>query len=107
VVWVFCGAGLLFTGTLRTAALVLGSLLFVCALVLEVPKNAVDIGNISLRTTVFEPLALASLAWLLPGPGLMPRWLVRGSRYLVALSLIVFGVDHFLALGFIATLIPA
>jgi hypothetical protein len=84
----------------------LGGLLFVCAVVLDVPKNAANIGSISLRTTVFEPLALASLAWLLPGPGATPRLLARGNRYVLGLSLIVFGVDHFLALGFIATLIP-
>jgi hypothetical protein len=105
-IWASCGAGLLFAGTRRTAALALGSLLFLCTLVLEVPKNAANIGSISLRTIVFEPLALASLAWLLPGPGATPGWLARGSRYLLALSLIVFGADHFLALAFIATLIP-
>ncbi len=92
--------------TMRTAAMALGSLLFLCALVLEVPKNAANIGSISLRTVVFEPLALASLAWLLPGRGATPSLLARGSRYLLALSLIVFGVDHFLALAFIATLLP-
>jgi len=106
-VWVACGAGLLSKRTMPAAALVLGSLLFLCALVLDAPKNAVDIGNISLRTTVLEPLTLAGLAWLLPGPGATPRWLAGGSRYLVGLSLIVFGADHFLALAFIAGLIPA
>src|ERR1035437_237363 len=105
-IWMACGAGLLSKRTVRTAAMTLGALLFACAVVLDVPKNAANIGSISLRTTVFEPLALASLAWLLPGPGATPRLLARGSRYVLGLSLIVFGVDHFLALGFIATLIP-
>ncbi len=104
-IWVACGVGLLSRRMLRTAATTLGGLLFVCALVLDVPKNAVNIGSISLRTTAFEPLALASLAWLLPG-ALTPWLLERGSRFVVGLSLIVFGVDHFLALAFIATLIP-
>jgi uncharacterized membrane protein len=103
---VACGVALLSKRTVRTAALALGGLLFLCALILEVPKNAAHIGNISLRTTVFEPLALASLAWLLPGRGATPSFLARGSRYLLALSLIVFGMDHFLALPFIATLLP-
>jgi hypothetical protein len=85
----------------------LGGLLFLCALVLDVPKNAARIGSISLRTIVFETLVLASLAWLLPGRGATPSLLARGSRYLLSLSLIVFGVDHFLALAFIATLLPA
>jgi uncharacterized membrane protein len=105
-IWVACGLGLLSKRTVRTAAITLGGLLFLCALILEVPKNAANISNISLRTTVFEPLALASLAWLLPGRGATPTLLERLSRYLLALSLVVFGVDHFLALAFIATLLP-
>jgi len=59
-----------------------------------------------LRTTAFEPLALASLAWLLLGGEAKPRLLPQLSRYVLALSLILFGVDHFLALIFIANLIP-
>jgi len=102
-----CGAGLLSKRTLRGASMALGSLLFLCTLVLEVPKNAANIGSISLRTGVFEPLALACLAWLLPGREATPSWLTRSSRYLLALSLIVFGVDHFLALAPIGTLIPS
>jgi hypothetical protein len=105
-IWVACAAGLLSRRTLRTAAITLGGLLFVCALVLDVPKNAVNLGSISLRTTAFEPLALASLAWLLLGWDGNPRLLTRVSRYVLGLSLVVFGVDHFLALAFIANIIP-
>ncbi len=105
-VLVFCAAGILYTPAVRKAALTLGTLLFVCTLILDVPKNAVDIGSISLRTIVFEPLALACLAWLLPGPKQMPTWLSRLSHLLLGGSLIIFGVDHFLALIFIANLIP-
>ena len=106
-IWVACGAALLSRRMLRSAAIALGGLLLLCALLLDVPKYAVDLGSISLRTTAFEPLALAVLAWLLPGPGAIPGSLTRGSRYLLALCLIVSGVDHFLALAFIATLLPA
>ena len=106
-IWVACGVALLSKRMLRTAAITLGGLLLLCALLLDVPKYAVDLGSISLRTTAFEPLALASLAWLLPGPGAIPGSLIRGNRYLLAVCLIVFGADHFLALAFIATLLPA
>ncbi|MBV8866144.1 MAG: hypothetical protein JO210_12190 [Acidobacteriaceae bacterium] len=105
-IWVICGAGLLFERSVRPAAMVLGGLLFVCALIITVPRNAAHFGNISLRTVVFETFALASLAWLLRDRGMLPGLLACGSRYLIALSLIVFGVDHFLALAFIATLLP-
>src|SRR5262249_49443602 len=60
----------------------------------------------SLRTAVFEPLAMAALAWLLPGRKAVPPGLAHASRYLLAISLVVFGVDHFLALAPIGTLVP-
>jgi hypothetical protein len=101
-----CGVGLLFKRTVRTAAMALGSLLFLYTLVFEVPKYAALPGRMDLRTQVFEPLAIATLAWLLPGQDAIPNWPWRASRYLLAVSLIVFGVDHFLGLGFIRTLVP-
>ncbi len=103
---VACGVSLLFKRTVRTAAIALGSLLFLYTLVFEVPKYVALPGRMDLRTQVFEPLAIATLAWLLPGQGAIPSWLARTSRYLLAVSLIVFGVDHFLGLAFIATLVP-
>jgi hypothetical protein len=104
---VACGVGLLWNRTLRPSAITLGSLLFLSTLILEVPKNAAEPLNIALRTGVFEPAAMAALAWLMPNWATLPRWLVRFARYLLALSLIVFGVDHFLALRFIASLLPS
>lgn len=104
---IVCGVALLAIRAVRVAALTLGSLWFLCSLVLVVPTYAANAGSMALRTNVFEPLAIASLAWLLPGRGTTPKWLERGSRYLLALSLMVFGVDHFLALTPIGTLIPA
>src|SRR5271165_2122300 len=106
-VWVVCGAGVLLKNTLRIAALTLGSLLFVSTIIWEVPRYAPELGDMGLRTGVFEPLAMATLAWLLPGPGAIPKLLERASRYLLGLSLIVFGVDHFLGIKFIAGLIPS
>jgi hypothetical protein len=101
-----CGVGLLFKRSLRPAAMALGTLLFLYALLFEAPRYATNLRSISSRTTVFEPLAIAALAWLLPGPDSTPRWLALASRYLLAVSLIVFGVDHFLALAPIGTLVP-
>jgi uncharacterized membrane protein len=100
------GVGLLFKRTARAAAVALGTVLFLYALISEVPRYATNLRSISSRTGVFEPLAIAALAWLLPRPGATPSWLARESRYLLAVSLIVFGVDHFLALEPIGTLIP-
>jgi uncharacterized membrane protein len=105
-IWIACGVGMLIKNTLRTAAISLGALLSACTLILIVPKYAVALGNMSLRTVVFEPLTIACLALLLAVGAATQSWLARLSRYVIAVSLVVFGVDHFLALGFIANLIP-
>jgi hypothetical protein len=105
-IWIACAVGLLFERTVRRASVVLGTLLFLSTLVLEVPKYAANPGSMSWRTVVFEVLAIGTLAWLLPGPRATSSSLSQVSRYLLALSLIVFGVDHFLALAPIGTLIP-
>ncbi|MGH9617493.1 MAG: hypothetical protein ACRD28_12195, partial [Acidobacteriaceae bacterium] len=99
-------AGIHFKRTATAAAMVLGSLLFLCAVVLDAPKYAASIGDMGLRTVVFESLALVSLACLSPTWGRKPRVLALFSRTLFALCLIVFGIDHFLAIKFIASLIP-
>jgi len=101
-----CGVGLLFKRTVRTAAIALGGLLFLYSLIFEVPKYVAAPGSMTFRTQVFEPLAIATLAWLVPGEDAIPSWLGRASRYLLAVSFIVFGMDHFLALAPIGTLIP-
>jgi hypothetical protein len=103
---VTCGAGLLLKRIARPSALVLGSLFFLCALILDLPNYARDLGNMGLRTEVFEPLSLATLAWLSVGNLALPGWLTRGARYVLGISLVVFGVDHFIGIVFIATLIP-
>ena len=80
--------------------------MFLGAVVFNAPKNAPIPGSMGLRTLVFESLAIAALAWLLPARGQMPSLLERASCYLLAVSFIVFGVDHFLVLTPIGALIP-
>lgn len=105
VVIVFGGCLLLKRG-LRPAALTLGGLLFVCTVILDAPKYAVHLGSMGYRTIFLEPLGIAALAFLIPGRDAIPAALDRASRYILAVCLIVFGVDHFLALGFIGGLVP-
>jgi len=106
VILVICAVELLFKLSSFRSATLLGGLLFFCAVALDAPKNAADIGNIGLRTIVFQPLAIAALAWLLPGSRSISQWLRQTACYVLAIALIVFGIDHFLALHFIANLIP-
>jgi uncharacterized membrane protein YphA (DoxX/SURF4 family) len=104
-IWIVCGIGLLRAESARNCATILGSMLLVFALFLDAPRAAAHFASISLRTVVFEVIALASLAWMVTGRSSAPALFTAG-RYLFALSLIVFGVDHYLALAPIAALIP-
>jgi uncharacterized membrane protein len=97
------GVALVFPRTPRIAAIALGALLCMCSLVTQLLRNLYDPANVSFRTTVFEPLAIARLGWLLLGPNTIPAPVERAIRGLLATCLIVFGVDHFIALNSIAT----
>jgi uncharacterized membrane protein len=106
VVWIACGVGLLFRRSLRGAAFTFGTLYTLMALVVVLPFYVAHPGDMGLRTVVFEPLSLACIAFLWPAEPATPVWLARASRWLFAVAMIVFGVDHFLGLAFIASLIP-
>lgn len=94
----------------RTAALALGVVFLICVLA---HVNSIYVA----RTVSFEMLALGSSALMLAGTLTMHhdqvhRWssaistLTGSARYLFAASSIVFGIDHFLFLSFVASLIP-
>jgi len=106
LIFLFSGAGLLFPRVAKPSGIVLAGLLSCCALIIELPKYAIDLGNLSLRTTVLEPLSLASIALLLPRTRPLPNWLLGLARFLLCLALFVFGIDHFLGIAFIPRLIP-
>lgn len=86
----------------REAAASLGILLLLSVLILHVPKMAAHPLDLGLRTRGFEPLALSGAAFALSGG----RDVTIG-RYLFAISAVIFGVDHFLLLDFIAKLVPS
>lgn len=106
VLWIACGAGLLTQRWLRASAYTLGATYVAWTLAYVLPKYIASPGDMGLRTIVFEPLSLACIALLLPGPAATPRWLDISCRAVIAVAMIVFGVDHFLGLGFIASLLP-
>lgn len=98
VVWLACAAGILFERTQRVAYAALAIALVFCALIFDAPRNAAHLSSISLRTRLLEPLAIAGIAWMAAS--------LRGGRIIVALCLIVFGIDHFAVLTAVASLIP-
>jgi hypothetical protein len=105
-VWAACGIGLMFRMSRSVSAFLLGALYTMATLIIIVPRYVAKPGDMGLRTVVFEPLALASIACLLPGRETVPAWLGRVSRIVFAVAMLVFGVDHFLALRGIGTLVP-
>jgi uncharacterized membrane protein len=102
----------------RSVATVLGFLFFLFALYPELPRVIARPMDLSVRSVFFEALAISASALILagtltePGSGRRPwDWvadkLIASGPYLFAASLLVFGIDHFLILDFIASLVPA
>jgi uncharacterized membrane protein len=102
----------------RLTAILLGILFLLYVLFLELPQVIASLMNLSVRTVFFEALALAASALTLAGtlstPSSGSRWwdrvsdeLIAFGPYLFAAAAVVFGIDHFLVLDFIASLVPA
>lgn len=103
--WSAASISLFFSRLRNRAAMILALLLATPAVVWLLPVYLLHIEDIGLRTVFFEALSLAAVIWLAYGASspLSPHTV---SRYVIALSLVVFGADHFQALGFIASLLP-
>src|SRR5437868_4021383 len=102
---ILCGASLLFQRNVVVSSITLGVLMLLCGLAFDVPRRP-NLMSAEWRTNVLEPIAIASLAWLAPGLGGIPKWLHRMSRYLLAFALTVFGIAHFQVFTFIASMVP-
>jgi uncharacterized membrane protein YphA (DoxX/SURF4 family) len=101
----------------RLAATLLGVLLLLSVLILWISRVAASPLDLGLRTRGFETLAMCGAAFTLagglPAESLNRAWdsamnkLIGSGPYLFAASAVVFGIDHFLLLNFIASLVPA
>jgi uncharacterized membrane protein len=99
----------------RAGALLVGGILLGCDLILHLPRMVVLPRNWGLRGEVCEMLALSSAGFILAaaspradgGAGRWDRALVSFGRAGFGIAAVVFGVDHFLALDLIASLVPA
>jgi len=85
----------------RVSAMLLGFLLFLYFLLLYAPRLAANVHNPAPWTSGAEILALCGAAWVLAG---IPASV---GRYLFAITLTVFGVQHLLYARFVATLVPS
>jgi uncharacterized membrane protein len=120
--WVCVAAcGLIFTGGAilirkggRAAAVLLGSVLLALALLRDIPvQAAANSRSLGAWTSTFKALTLSGGAFVaaasLPRPG-SGRWdplFVSYGCFAIALTAAVFGLDHFLYVAFVASLVPA
>jgi len=100
----------------RFFAALLGLLFLLCMVFLHLQHFSDVIHNGRERTRALEPLSIAGAAFVLtgisPSSAVLSSWdkavahLSKLGRHIFALPMIIFGVQHFLYTGFIATLIP-
>ena len=101
----------------RLSATALGVLFLLCVVFLHALRASAVLHDGIARTRAFEPLALSGMAFVLAGIVALERGslgstvganrLISLGRILFALSLIVFGVQHFMYAPFIAFLVPS
>ena len=111
------GIAMLISGSARRATLIIGFFLLLLAIYPHLVSLLSDIHNPEPWTTIAETLALAGGAFIIAGdPTFFPSSksqgpefpkLRRTGRILFALSLLVFGIQHFMYADYIATLIPS
>ena len=107
------GAGIMAKKQLRCAAILAGMICLVRATIVYAPRIVADWRQPGPWTSGFELFALSGAAFVLAGSGrgqttsgAIDR-LLRSGRYLFAISLVVFGTQHFRYYLFIAGLVPA
>src|ERR1700676_3888967 len=101
----------------RYSSIFFGRLLLLSFLFLHSLHPSAILHNGTDRTRAFEGLTLSSIAFILAGilskygnssrPSAGANWLLILGRFLFAISMIIFGTQHFMYAAFIATLIPA
>jgi len=106
IAMIACGFLMVREPTAWLGAVSFAVLFLLSALIFGLPRVATHLGNIPLRTIFLQPLTLAALAWMLPAATLPNDWRMTVARYVIAISLIAYGIDHFLALSGISALVP-
>jgi uncharacterized membrane protein len=118
VILLAAGLSIVSNARVRLSASLLGILFVYHVLVLEGPLVIAKPMNLVSRTVFFETLAICASALTLAGTsrtenaalrrssGVLDHF-IRSCPYLFGVSAVVFGIDHFLVLPFIASLVPA
>ncbi len=113
-VLITAGVSIVIRKRAHVAAGALSILFLLCILLLHGPRLAAIVHHGSERTRAFETLAMFGgalmLAGILAAESRFQAWdraankFVKAGRFFLAISLLIFGVDHFMFATFIATL---
>jgi uncharacterized membrane protein len=109
--FIVCGVSIAMGTMARWAAMLLGGAVLLFALIRWVPDLVAHLHNPGPWTVIFELLAISGGAFVLAASLSSPdgAWsrLATVGRYMVAVSLVIFAVQHFMYADFVATLVPA
>jgi len=104
-IFIAAGLALLTTWRTLTVSLILGLLLLGSSALYLMHFNYVVYDGDG-RTLFLECLSLASTALILHGLSSGSRYSLMPGRLFFAIALVIFGIQHFLYVSFLATLIP-
>jgi uncharacterized membrane protein len=114
---VAAGASIVANKGARFAATLLGLMWSLCVLVLHVPRLAANPHNGSMWAGAFEVVAIGGAAFILAGTlavedphlhktGALSKT-IAPARYAFAISLLVFGIQHFIYYEYVSSVIPS
>jgi uncharacterized membrane protein YphA (DoxX/SURF4 family) len=110
------GAGIIFDIHARTVAALSGAVILVLVMLEHVPGQlAANPRNLGAWTNTFKALTMCGGAWVVAGSlkertSNITRYLeilMPIGRFFLPITVIVFGIDHFLYTGFVASLVPS
>jgi uncharacterized membrane protein YphA (DoxX/SURF4 family) len=118
VILIVGGLSILLGKKPRCGATMIGIFFLLCVVILHGPRLHGILYSGTDRTRAFEPLALSGAAFALisllptdrdgsPHANHSSDWITPMGRWLFALSMIVFGIQHFMYAEFIATLVTS
>jgi uncharacterized membrane protein YphA (DoxX/SURF4 family) len=108
IIFIIAGIGLLFHQWRKHASVVAVLVFLLLLLYPHLPRLVNDLYDANRWTIFFQLVACCAGALLVAGRTLASRmsWMGATGRYAFAISLLIFGIQHFMYAHFIQTLIP-
>jgi uncharacterized membrane protein len=113
---VVAGAAILFNFERKIVAVATGAAFLLLVIVAHIPGQLMASPlHLGVWTNAFKALTLAGGAWISArsfedeesGAESSSGWMLAAGRFFFAITLVVFGIEHFVYPAFVATLVPA